>query len=40
MIWPTTPTGSRSVYARYSPGAGSAEIGTVLPWIFVGQPAM
>ena len=40
MIWPTTPTGSRSVYARNSPGAGIAEIGTVLPSIFVGQPAM
>ena len=37
MICPTTPTGSRSVYERYSPGN---EIGIVVPVIFVAQPAM
>ncbi len=40
MICPTTPTGSFSVYAWYSPGAGIAEIGIVAPWILVGQPAI
>jgi hypothetical protein len=37
IIWPTTPTGSRSVNDRNSPGN---EIGIVVPVIFVAQPAM
>src|SRR6185369_9168254 len=36
MIAPTTPTGSFSVYEKYSPGS---EFGMVSPWIDVACPA-
>jgi len=37
MIWPTTPTGPRTVYDRYSPGS---DRGSVEPVILVAQPPM
>src|SRR5580704_16488360 len=40
MIWPTTPTGSRRVYARYFTYFDDAEMGMVLPSILVAQPAI
>ena len=39
MIWPTTPTGSRSVYACHSaPGMYGTDGWIVSPSIFVVQP--
>src|SRR5882724_1727196 len=41
IICPTTPTGSRRVYARYfAPGVYGTEIGIVVPSILVDQPAI
>jgi hypothetical protein len=41
MICPTTPIGSRRVYAwNWAPGAYGTEISMVLPSILVAQPAM
>src|ERR1035437_10004888 len=40
MICPTTPTGSRRVYAKYFTCFDDAEIGIVLPSILVTHPAM
>ena len=41
IICATTPTGSRSVYARYfAPGVYGTESGIVVPSTFVAHPAM
>ena len=41
IIWPTTPTGSLTVYEWYcAPGVYGTEIGIVSPSILVAQPAI
>ena len=40
MIWPTTPTGSRRVYALNCTPGGPADTSRVEPSILVAQPAM